>query len=117
MLVTMKEILDHAKKGGYGVTAPNVQSEDTVRAVLEVAEEYHAPMIVDVNAFIHTDLPWFIHMIRDLAEKVSVLVAINLDHGNPMRISCSVSIPGLHLSWLIVPAYPMKKMWNRRRKS
>ena len=57
MLVTMKEILDHAKKGGYGVTAPNVQSEDTVRAVLEVAEEYHAPMIVDVNAFIHTDLP------------------------------------------------------------
>ena len=81
MLVTMKEILDHAKKGGYGVTAPNVQSEDTVRAVLEVAEEYHAPMIVDVNAFIHTDLPWFIHMIRDLAEKVSVPVAINLDHG------------------------------------
>ena len=46
MLVTMKEILDHAKKGGYGVTAPNVQSEGTVRAVLEVAEEYHAPMIV-----------------------------------------------------------------------
>ena len=81
MLVTMKEILDHAKKEGYGVTAPNVQSEDTVRAVLEVAEEYHAPMIVDVNAFIHTDLPWFIHMIRDLAEKVSVPVAINLDHG------------------------------------
>ena len=81
MLVTMKEILDHAKKGGYGVTAPNVQSEDTVRAVLEVAEEYRAPMIVDVNAFIHTDLPWFIHMIRDLAEKVSVPVAINLDHG------------------------------------
>ena len=81
MLVTMKEILDHAKKEGYGVTAPNVQSEDTVRAVLEIAEEYHAPMIVDVNAFIHTDLPWFIHMIRDLAEKVSVPVAINLDHG------------------------------------
>ena len=46
MLVTMKEILDHAKKGGYGVTAPNVQSEDTVRAVLEVAEKYRAPMIV-----------------------------------------------------------------------
>ena len=57
MLVTMKEILDHAKKNGYGVTAPNVQSEDTVRAVLEVAQELNAPMIVDVNSFIHPDLP------------------------------------------------------------
>lgn len=81
MLVTMKEILDHAKAGGYGVTAPNVQSEDTVRAVIEVAEACNAPMIVDVNAFIHPDLPWFIAMIRDLADKASVPIAINLDHG------------------------------------
>lgn len=51
MLVTMKEILDHAKKGGYGVTAPNVQSEDTVRAVLEVAQECNAPMIRGCKCF------------------------------------------------------------------
>ncbi|WP_279138909.1 class II fructose-bisphosphate aldolase [Faecalicoccus pleomorphus] len=85
MLVTMKEILDHAKKNGYGVTAPNVQSEDTVRAVLEVAQEYNAPMIVDVNSFIHPDLPWFVHMIRDLANQVKVPVAINLDHGKTYK--------------------------------
>ena len=30
MLVTMEKY-DHAKKGGYGVTAPNVQSEDMVK--------------------------------------------------------------------------------------
>lgn len=81
MLVTMKEILDRAKAGDYGVTAPNVQSEDTVRAVIEVAEELNAPMIIDVNAFIHSDLPWFINMIRDLASKSPVPIAINLDHG------------------------------------
>lgn len=81
MLVTMKEILDRAKKGGYGVSAPNVQSEDTVRAVIETAEKYNAPMIIDVNAFIHPDLPWFIGLIRDLASKSTVPIAINLDHG------------------------------------
>ena len=81
MLVTMKEILVRAKEGDYGVTAPNVQSEDTVRAVIEVAEECNAPMIVDVNAFIHPDIPWFLLMIRDLAEKAKVPIAINLDHG------------------------------------
>lgn len=81
MLVTMKEILDRAKKDNYGVTAPNVQSEDTVRAVIKVAEKCNAPMIIDVNAFIHPDLPWFVHMIRDLVEKSPVPFAINLDHG------------------------------------
>lgn len=81
MLVTMKEILDRAKRDNYGVTAPNVQSEDTVRAVIKVAEKCNAPMIIDVNAFIHPDLPWFVHMIRDLVEKSPVPFAINLDHG------------------------------------
>lgn len=81
MLVTMKEILDRAKKEGYGVTAPNVQSEDTVRAVIHVAEALRAPMIIDVNAFIHPDLPWFVHMIRELVSTSPVPFAINLDHG------------------------------------
>lgn len=81
MLVTMKEILDRARIEGYGVTAPNVQSEDTVRAVIAVAEEMNAPMIIDVNAFIHPDLPWFLHMIRELAEASKMPIAINLDHG------------------------------------
>lgn len=81
MLVTMAEILKKAREGGYGVTAPNVQSEDTVRAVIDVAEETHAPMIIDVNAFIHPDLPWFVHMIRELAGASSVPIAVNLDHG------------------------------------
>lgn len=81
MLVTMAEILNKARAGGYGVTAPNVQSEDTVRAVIKVAEELNAPMIIDVNAFIHPDLPWFVNMIRELAALSPVPIAINLDHG------------------------------------
>ncbi len=81
MLVTMNEILRKAKKEGYGVTAPNVQSEDTVRAVIAVAEELRAPMIIDVNEFIHPDLQYFGRMIGDLAKNSSVPIAINLDHG------------------------------------
>lgn len=37
MLVTMKEILLHAKENNYGVTAPNIQNEDMARAVVSVA--------------------------------------------------------------------------------
>ncbi|HWS43583.1 Fructose-bisphosphate aldolase [uncultured Eubacteriales bacterium] len=81
MLVTMAEILNQARKEGYGVTAPNVQSEDTVRAVIAVAEELKAPMIIDVNEFVHPDLPWFGRLIEDLVKVSPMPFAINLDHG------------------------------------
>ena len=85
MLVSMAEIMNKARKEGYGVTAPNVQSEDTVRAVIAVAEELRAPMIIDVNEFIHTDLQWFGRMIGDLVKASPMPFAINLDHGRDFR--------------------------------
>lgn len=81
MLVTMKEILVKAREGNYAVTAPNVQTEEMVRACIRVAEKYNAPMIIDVNAFIHPDLPWFVGNIRILAMQSKMPIAINLDHG------------------------------------
>lgn len=81
MLVSMAEIMNKARAEGYGVTAPNVQSEDTVRAVIEVAEELNAPMIIDVNHFVHKDFVYFGHMICDLVERSRIPFAINLDHG------------------------------------
>ena len=43
MLVSMKEILVRARAEGYGVTAPNVNNEDTARAAVEAAVENKAP--------------------------------------------------------------------------
>ena len=81
MLVSMLEILEHAKKGGYGVLAPNVFNEDTVRACLEAAVELDSPIIIDVLENNTKDLVSFGKMIRILAEEVRVPVALNLDHG------------------------------------
>lgn len=74
MLVTMKEILEKAQEGVYGVPAPNVFYELETRAVLELAEELHAPLILDV-------MPEFGSSIIALARQSKVPVAINLDHG------------------------------------
>lgn len=81
MLVSMAEILQHAKEGNYGVTAPNVQSEPYIRAVVNVAEELKAPMIIDINTWVHPDIPWLVGFAREMCEKASVPIAINLDHG------------------------------------
>ena len=47
MLVTMKEILDKARDGGYAVAAPNVFDQYTILAALEAAEETRSPIILD----------------------------------------------------------------------
>ena len=82
MLVSMKEILDHAKKGGYGVLAPNVFNEDSVRACLEAAVELDSPIIIDVLESNTKDLVTFGKIITTLAHEVRVPVALNLDHGD-----------------------------------
>ena len=81
MLVTMKAILLHAKENNYGVTAPNIQNEDMARAVVREEEKCNAPMIIDINSWVHPDIPWLVNFCRDLAIRSTVPIAINLDHG------------------------------------
>ncbi len=80
MLVTMKEILDHANKNNYGVAAPNVNTEVDARAVFEAAEELNAPIIIDVATDANPDVEFLCHMLADMANNCGVPVAINMDH-------------------------------------
>lgn len=84
MLVTMKEILDRASAGNYGVAAPNVYSELDARAYIEAAEELSAPLIIDILANTSRDMVQLGQIVGMLAAKSRVPVAINLDHGGPV---------------------------------
>ena len=81
MLVNMCDILRKSREGKYGVVAPNICNEDTARAAIEVAEENHAPLILDVIFNVNPDIPLFAGICRQLAERAAVPVALNLDHG------------------------------------
>ena len=81
MLVSMKEILDKAKEGRYAVPAPNVDNEHNVRACIEIAEEMKSPLILGFPFKSNPDIDYFGRILRDLCEKASVPIAINLDHG------------------------------------
>jgi len=82
MLVPMLEILNKAKKGGYGVLAPNVHNEGSVRAVIEAAEELESPLIIDILPYATKDLVTFGKMACMLAGETRIPVALNLDHGD-----------------------------------
>lgn len=81
MLVSMTGILQKSREGHYGVIAPNICNEDTARAAIEVAAETNSPIILDVIYGASPDITLLAQEVKYLAGKVSVPVALNLDHG------------------------------------
>ena len=85
MLVSMKEILDEANKGNFGVAAPNVNTELDARAVFEAAEELNSPIIIDIATDANPDISFLCDIVRRMAENSKVPVAINLDHSKTIE--------------------------------
>lgn len=81
MLFSMKELLHKANKDNYAIAAPNVSSELDARAALEVAEEFRAPVILDIATVSTPDLVFAGRYISELCRLANVPVALNLDHG------------------------------------
>jgi ketose-bisphosphate aldolase len=82
-IVTTKELLTNAKARHYAVPAFNTNNLEYTQAILEAAAEMGSPVIVEaakseidyMNGFT------FVAIVRTLAEKIPIKVAIHLDHG------------------------------------
>jgi fructose-bisphosphate aldolase, class II len=89
MYVSMKSILDKANKENYAVIAANVINFETARAAITAAEEENSPLIVN-NAHGHTMNyirgEYIASIVRMMAEKSKVPVALNLDHGRDLAM-------------------------------
>ena len=83
MLVTGKEILQHAHKNGYAAPAFNVVNMEMLQAVIAAAEEEKAPVLVQTTegALSYAGIGYLSLMIRYAAENAKVPVAFHLDHG------------------------------------
>ena len=86
MLTTTYEMLQKAYEGRYAVPAINTQggTYDIIRAVCMAAEELRSPVILAhyVNTGAYSGHDWFYETAKWMARKVSVPVAIHLDHGD-----------------------------------
>ena len=89
MFVPMKQILDAAYAGRYGVPAVPGFNEIQIRASIEAAAEANSPVIFLTN---NRGLPEFTHgLVRYFAEQVDVPVALCLDH-SPSFEDCVMGI-------------------------
>ena len=86
MLVNMKEMLEKARKSDYAVPAINTQGGnfDIIRACTQAAEEMNSPIILAhyIATGLYAGHDFFYEVAKFCAEKVSVPVAIHLDHGD-----------------------------------
>ena len=48
-LVSMRQLLDEAASGGYGVGAFNVNNMEQIQAIMEAARETRSPVIVQAS--------------------------------------------------------------------
>lgn len=89
MYVSMKGMLERANKGNYAVMAINCFNIETARAVITAAQSLRAPIIINIvqeHMVNHCDSNLIAPIVKKLAERASVEVALNFDHGEEIGL-------------------------------
>ena len=89
MLVSMKAILEDANTNYYGVMAMNSINIEMARAGIMAAEEEHSPIIIQFGPGQmknHAHMEEMLPVVEELAKRVHVPVALNLDHGSDFYV-------------------------------
>lgn len=105
-LVTSDKILLDAQRNHYAVGAFNVENMEMAQAVISAAEEMRAPVMIQTtpSTVRYGTLPIYFAMLKALAERTAVPVALHLDHGESFEMAMqalregytSIMIDGSH---------------------
>lgn len=108
-LVTSKQLLLDAQKGGYAVPAFNVENMEMAMVVIQTADEMNSPVLIQTTSSTvkYASLKTYQHMVKALAEQVDIPVVMHLDHGNGFDLAVraikegytSVMIDGSHFDF------------------
>jgi len=84
-LVSMRQVLDAAAEGGYGVGAFNVNNMEQLQGIMEAARETASPVIVQASrgarAYAGDRFLWHL-MLAAAEEYPEIPVVLHQDHGN-----------------------------------
>ncbi len=93
-LVSMRQLLDEAAKGGYGVGAFNVNDMEQIQAIMGAAKETNSPVIIQASrgARQFAQDRYLFHLILAAAElNPEIPIAMHQDHGNSFE-TCKSAI-------------------------
>jgi len=119
MYVNMKYILDNANRDGYAVMAINCVNMEMARAAIEAANEEHSPIIVQFGVGQMSKLAHpteMVPMIKEMAERASVPVCLNLDHGPSLEAEVSAIQMGFSNVMIDASSLPYEENVRRTRQ-
>jgi fructose-bisphosphate aldolase class II len=90
----MRQLLDEAAKGGYGVGAFNVNDMEQIQAIMGAAKETNSPVIIQASrgARAFAQDRYLFHLILAAAElNPEIPIAMHQDHGNSFE-TCKSAI-------------------------
>jgi len=93
-LVSMRQLLDEAAKGGYGVGAFNVNNMEQIQAIMEAARETQSPVIIQASrgARAYSQDKYLYHLMLAASELYpEIPLVMHLDHGNSFE-TCKSAI-------------------------
>ena len=96
-LVSMRQLLDEAAKGGYGVGAFNVNDMEQIQAIMMAAKETKSPVIVQASrgARQFAEDLYLFKLIQAAAElNPEIPIAMHQDHGNSFETCKSAILLG-----------------------
>jgi len=83
-LCPMRQIVDEARAGGYGVGAYNVNNMEQIQAIMEAARRTRSPLIIQASrgALQYTNFTYLKHlMMAAVEDNPDLPIALHLDHG------------------------------------
>ena len=88
-LVTSKEMLLNAQKGGYAVGAFNAENMEMVKAIIAAAQELSAPVMIQTTSSTirYGTLDTYAAIVAAEAKKATVPVCLHLDHGDSFELA------------------------------
>jgi len=90
----MKQILDEAAKGDYGVGAYNVNNMEQIQGIMRAAKETNSPVILQASrgAIKYTNMYYIKYMaLAAVEDNPDIPIALHLDHGNCLE-TCKQAI-------------------------
>ena len=93
-LVSMRQLLDEAARGNYGVGAFNVNNMEQIQAIMEAARETKSPVIIQASrgARSYSNDRFLYHLMLAAAEVYpEIPTVLHLDHGNSVE-TCNSAI-------------------------
>ena len=93
-LVPMKQVLDEARQGGYGVGAYNVNNMEQIQALMQGASETQTPIILQASkgALEYSKMIYLKYLIQAAVEdNPDIPVVCHLDHGPDLK-TCKEAI-------------------------